>query len=742
MQDFCGQHPSRFPGLPPAPFGEWKGLAARLSGPFDPDFAAVSPIIGKLYAELPSRRDRAGERYLPIEALRDEAVGATLHDGAKVARTFRSSGTTRETRSLVRFSPAGLECYRQESLYTFFHVLAEVLGTDLDGLKKTVGLSLVPTVTEWPDSSLAQMVAWIAEVVPVRYVTEETFAASVHEAGDKPIWTFGTAFHWVNLLDLHTAAGTITLPRGSVVFETGGTKGKSREITRDDLYAEITAKLGVVDESIVSEYGMCELAAQAYDFRRPGETGPRRFRFPAWVEARVITSPGIAERFGQGALLVEDPLRVDAPWALRTEDLVNLNADGFTLLGRIPTAPLKGCSLLAEAVVDSSHLRSPASGDRSRATLKGSAGREGIHAALNDFIKDDSSLDALTKELGSAAAARAALVDITKGMPKSDDDWRAAAQRSMGDEPVPKRWLFVLPESHSIVGLYPIALAYVIGLDVTVRVPKRLANDSLLTKFIDRVRRLPDARIATRPDDFKIVDANHDYDAILAYGEDATIAKISAAAGVPVQGFGGRFAMSLVSATELATSANGIAKDAFSLGQTGCLSTRLLMVTGSEGLAEAHVAKLLADAGRSFWQAALPTAARIGFDLDAWRLARLGFTPHVDDRDDAPLIATRRCSLEELTPEFIERVISQRHFTLPVIMMDANANSIADLFVKTALAPIAMSSSLSCLTVGPSFSLTKSDYEGLSFRALGDGNTPTWDGCHEGRPLFGSTNLR
>lgn len=286
-----------------------------------------------------------GRPYLPLEALRDEAFGALLHEDRDVARVFRSSGTTGNDRSIVRFSAAGLASYREDSAHSFYMILRAVTGKEPG---EFAGVSLIPPVSEWPDSSLAQMVEWLGDVAPVRYASAVELVSILRANEGRPIWLFATAFHLVDLFD-QADGKDLRLPPGSVVIETGGTKGRTRSVTREELYGDIEAILGVPERHIISEYGMCELAAQAYDYVALGETAARRFRFPEWVKTSVVTGPQEVREFGRGALVVEDPRRIDVPWAIRTEDLVELNDDGFRLLGRIPSSPLKGCSLLAES---------------------------------------------------------------------------------------------------------------------------------------------------------------------------------------------------------------------------------------------------------------------------------------------------------------------------------------------------------------------------------------------------------
>ena len=67
------------------------------------------------------------------------------------------------------------------------------------------------------------MVAWFGEQFELSYVSSKEELQS--ELGDEPVWIFATGFHLVNFYDDNNR---ITLPKGSIVIETGGTKGRSR----------------------------------------------------------------------------------------------------------------------------------------------------------------------------------------------------------------------------------------------------------------------------------------------------------------------------------------------------------------------------------------------------------------------------------------------------------------------------------------------------------------------------------
>lgn len=761
------------PRILPSPMGEWKGLARRGLDPFDPEFAAVSEVLSQSPEVLPRLAQGAGEPYLPIEALRDFDLGQRLFLGAAPARTFLSSGTTQSSRSTSHYSAAGLEAYRWGSLYTFRSVLSRVLGVAPEGVQ---GFSLIPSVAEWPDSSLAQMVAWIGEVLPLQYVTPEVF--SVPGAGCdeprtlgtrvQPIWLFATAFHLVDLIDRGQAHA---LPPGSVVIETGGTKGRARSVTRAELYTMIEGALGVPAERIVSEYGMCELASQAYDFVDGAEwntSRPRTFRFPAWVRVSTVTGVGSAQASGQGALLVDDPLRFDYPWPLRTEDLVALEKNGnqasFQLLGRLDRAPLKGCSLLAErepslarpAALTTASLHGaalslglrPAGGSPSGLATGAHGGAmltraARLWSAMTRWL-DDHIVEALALELGSHAAAAAARADLQRSLPATPAALVEAARTAAGAD-LPGRWLFILPRSHSLVGLYPIAMGYVLGLEMTVRVPEPLAQErSVIGRFLRLIGALPEAHLQVVPPTFRIVPGAmlEEVDAVLAYGADETIEGLQRSATLPVRGFGGRLGLSLATAQGFQDQVPAIVRDAFTLCQRGCMATRLLIVHDPDGvLTPQGVACVLQDAVQAFWQAEIPWSMAVALDPEAFRLKQLGFFPQGGSDPCGPLVAVRTIDLATLESDLSHEVLARVPFTLPVVLQQGGSlptfvQALTTLFqawppLAACSVPLDLLSAMQASGDGSSF----------AFRVLGTANAPVWDGTHEGFSLFSSAVL-
>ncbi len=176
---------------------------------------------------------------------------------------------------------------------------------------------------------------------------EKTMAALESAVAEKqPIGLLGTAFSFVHLLDHLQAAGRrIALPKNSRIMETGGYKGRSREVPKAALRKLITKFLNVPTTHILAEYGMSESSSQAYD----DEAGV--FHFPPWARAVAISPEnGKPVESGEtGLLRIFDLANVGSIMAMQTEDLAIQRANGFELLGRAPAAEPRGCSLMPSA---------------------------------------------------------------------------------------------------------------------------------------------------------------------------------------------------------------------------------------------------------------------------------------------------------------------------------------------------------------------------------------------------------
>ena len=175
-------------------------------------------------------------------------------------------------------------------------------------------------------------------------------------AAGTPVALCGTAFAFVHLCDALAARGAVlALPEGSRAMETGGFKGRSRELARDALYALIERRLGIPPRRVVNQYGMTELGSQFYDsvLREPGE--PRRKLAPPWTRVRIVdpdtgkdAAPGDV-----GSVVVFDLANTGSVCAIQTADVGRAVGDGFEVLGREPGAEARGCSIAADELLAS-----------------------------------------------------------------------------------------------------------------------------------------------------------------------------------------------------------------------------------------------------------------------------------------------------------------------------------------------------------------------------------------------------
>ena len=127
-----------------------------------------------------------------------------------------------------------------------------------------------------------------------------------------------------------------------IVMETGGMKGRRKELTREELHAIFTSKLGV--KKIHSEYGMTELLSQGYS------KGDSLFETPAWMKIMIRDAydPFSYEKTDRsGGVNVIDLANLYSCSFIETQDLGKIHADGkFEILGRFDNSDIRGCNLL------------------------------------------------------------------------------------------------------------------------------------------------------------------------------------------------------------------------------------------------------------------------------------------------------------------------------------------------------------------------------------------------------------
>ena len=173
----------------------------------------------------------------------------------------------------------------------------------------------------------------------------------------EPVLLLATSFALAMLLEGTAEQPALRLPPCSRVVDTGGFKGRTRELTRDELLAEVAERLGVEPAWCENEYGMSELSSQAWlgtvaaasGHALPGDA-PRWT--PPWLVVRVVDPVTLTEVADgeQGLLVFHDLANVWSCAAVRSEDVGVRCGQSFRLVGRADGALLKGCSLRLEQV--------------------------------------------------------------------------------------------------------------------------------------------------------------------------------------------------------------------------------------------------------------------------------------------------------------------------------------------------------------------------------------------------------
>ncbi len=331
------------------PDRKWKVLA---TGIFRRQFRYNRIFRDWCHSHAPFMTPRENIPGLPLLAFKESKVASF-----RVTRNtsyFQSSGTTSGRGKTSRHYHPSLDLYRTSVVEGWGWFLRE---SEFEAkFAKARFLALMPSCREAPHSSLSCMLETLMRAcgdgqgfwsMQGGRWNWSGLAKEMGRSRDAPMVLFGTAFGWVHFLDWCARHRRKFRLGNALVIETGGYKGRSRELERDDLHAQLAGLLGVPRSRVRSEYSMCEISSQAYSFPH---RGTQLFRFPPWCRAQVMR-PGTAKicRPGEkGVLEIHDLANVDSCAFIRTEDMAIAHPEGFELAGRLPKAGLKGCSLAFE----------------------------------------------------------------------------------------------------------------------------------------------------------------------------------------------------------------------------------------------------------------------------------------------------------------------------------------------------------------------------------------------------------
>ncbi|RYZ56918.1 MAG: hypothetical protein EOP07_11360 [Proteobacteria bacterium] len=396
----------------------------------------------------------------------------------------------------------------------------------------------------------------------------------------------------------------------------------------------------------------------------------------------------------------------------RTEDRAQLRSDGaFQLKGRVAFSPLKGCSMLAEDLLKTPGHRGNAEKPKANNDIKfATVDRERaqkIDSITRAMLEDPKFHSLIRDSLGHEKTTNWCLNDLRQSVPQSIDAWLSAAEASANRI---DSWLFIAPRTHDFALLHPLFLAAMLDLKVSVRP----AMDQALLHYWQEIfkgtwsfdildggwRLAPGADVPAK--------------ALLVYGSDETIAELRAASNAEVQGFGSWVTVSMIHAKNWTKDA--WVKDAFSLNQQGCMSSRLLFVWDEE---TPELSSRTVSIGPLSHGDHLHLAhSELDLALEGYELLP---RPNLDD---LPLGHRPWPGLEG-----IQTLLSSRPLTLPVIR--ASRADLIDI-----VRAIERDPSIMLLSLDAETKAVIQPHSELMICEVGNANVAGWTGIHGGKPLF------
>lgn len=269
--------------------------------------------------------------FLPIEFFKKKKIIS----GQRAAQAvFTSSGTTGNNTS--KHYVTDIEIYQESFRKGFIYAY--------DSISRYCVLAILPSYLDREGSSLVYMVADF--VAQSQHPASGFYLNNLDElaktlrdldAAGTPILLIGVSFALLDLVEKHD----FNL-KNTIVMETGGMKGRRKEIIREELHQLLQKGFGV--QQIHSEYGMTELLSQAYS------KGKGIFNTPPWmkIQIRDTEDPLSTQAYGKtGGINIIDLANLNSCSFIATQDLGKVYEDGsFEILGRFDHSDIRGCNLM------------------------------------------------------------------------------------------------------------------------------------------------------------------------------------------------------------------------------------------------------------------------------------------------------------------------------------------------------------------------------------------------------------
>jgi phenylacetate-coenzyme A ligase PaaK-like adenylate-forming protein len=269
--------------------------------------------------------------FLPIQFFKSHSVVSNTNP---IQASFTSSGTTGMSTS--KHSVTDISIYEESYRKGFSQFYGNI--------EDYVVLALLPSYLEREGSSLIHMVD---DLIQLSNQAESGFylhnydeliekLIQLDQAGQNVI-LIGVTYALLDLVEKHTFQ-----LENTIIMETGGMKGKRKEMIREELHQQLCEGFGV--NTIHSEYGMTELLSQAYSL------GEGIFECPSWMKILVRDTEDALSyvREGKtGGINVIDLANINSCSFIATQDLGKKYPNGsFEVLGRFDHSDIRGCNLM------------------------------------------------------------------------------------------------------------------------------------------------------------------------------------------------------------------------------------------------------------------------------------------------------------------------------------------------------------------------------------------------------------
>ncbi len=286
------------------------------------EYLGINPLYINSVEKIP---------FLPIEFFKSHKIVSTEKPAEKI---FLSSGTTSQTQSKHYVSDLSVYEKSFQKGFNYFY----------GNIEEYTVLALLPAYLEREGSSLVYMADALikASKKPKSgfYLHNlESLAENLKEldANGEKVLLIGVSFALLDLIESHQ----FNL-QNTIVMETGGMKGRRKELIRTELHEILTEGFGV--NAIHSEYGMTELLSQGYS------KGHGIFECPPWMKilTRDTEDPlNLLQNNKSGGLNVIDLANINSCSFIATQDLGKVYSDGtFEVIGRFDNSDIRGCNLM------------------------------------------------------------------------------------------------------------------------------------------------------------------------------------------------------------------------------------------------------------------------------------------------------------------------------------------------------------------------------------------------------------